>query len=63
MILVKVLEIIFFKQRKWLEKFIGFKTQKNVSISESKNDFNKLLRKPILWAENGKCTEKISIYI
>ena len=44
MIVVKIHEIISFKQSKWLEKYITFNTQKrNKTNNEFEKDFNKLL--------------------
>ena len=44
MVFKKILEIISFKQNKWLEKYINFKTQKrNQAVNEFEKDFHKLL--------------------
>ena len=44
MIVDKIHEIISFKQSKWLEKFLSFKTQKrNKAINDFEKDFYKLL--------------------
>ena len=44
--IVKVHTVISFKQRKWLEKYISFNTQKrNKARNDFEKDFHELLNK------------------
>ena len=52
----KILEIISFKQSKWLEKYINFNTQKR---NKAKNDFEKDFSKLLNNAFYGKCMENV----
>ena len=52
----KILEIISFKQSKWLEKYINFNTQKR---NKAKNDFEKDFYKLLNNAFYGKCMENV----
>ena len=56
MIVDKNHEIISFKQRKWLEKYISFNTQK---INRAKNDFQKDFYKLLKNAIYGKTMENV----
>ena len=52
----KVHEMISFKQRKWLEKYINFNTQKkNQAVTDFEKDFHKLLNN----AFYGKTMENV----
>ena len=56
MIVDKVLNIISYKQSKWLEKFINFNTQKrNQAVNDFEKDFYKLLNN----AFYGKTMENV----
>ena len=54
MVIEKIHEIISFKQRKWLEKYIIFNTQKR---NKAKTDFEKDFFKPLVNAAFGKFLE------
>ena len=54
MIVEKILEILSFKQSKWLEKYISFNTQKR---NKAKNDFEKDFFKLLVNAAFGKFLE------
>ena len=56
MVVEKILENISFKQRKWLEIYISFNTQKR---NKAKNDFEKDLFKLLINAVFGKFLENI----
>ena len=56
MVVDKFHEIISFKQSKWLEKYIYFKTQKR---NEAKNDFEKDFYKLLNNAFYGKTMENV----
>ena len=56
MIVVKIHEIISFKQSKWLESYISFNTQKR---NRAKNDFEKDFFKFLVIAAFGKFLENI----
>ena len=56
MIVVKILEIISFKQSKWLESYISFITQKR---NKTKNDFEKDFFKLLVNAAFGKFLENV----
>ena len=56
MIVVKIHEIISFKQSKWLESYISFNTQKR---NTTKNDFEKDFFKFLFNAAFGKFLENI----
>ena len=56
MIVVKIHEIISFKQSKWLESYISFNTQKR---KKAKNDFEKDFFKILVNAAFGKFLENI----
>ena len=64
MIVVKIHEIISFKQSKWLESYISFNTQKR---NKSKNDFEKDSFKLLVNAVFGiffrKCSEPFGVRI
>ena len=48
MVVNKVQDIISFKQSKWLEKFIYFKTQKrNQAVKDFEKDFKNLLKNAV----------------
>ena len=56
MVVEKVHEIVSFKQNKWLEKYIGFNTQKrNIFKNDFEKDFYNLLNN----AFYGKTMEKV----
>ena len=56
MIVDKILEIISFRQSRWLEKYINFFTQKrNQAVSDFDKDFYKLLNN----AFYGKTMENV----
>ena len=58
MIVDKVHEIISFKQSKWLEKHINFKTQKkNQAVNDFEKDFHNLLKNPFYEKNFGKCAK------
>ena len=52
MVVEEIHEIISFKQNKWLEKYIRFKTQ-----NRAKNDFEKDLSKLLVKTASGKMIE------
>ena len=56
MVVEKILEIISFKQSKWLEKYISFITHKR---NRAKNDFEKDFLKLLVNAAFGKVSENI----
>ena len=56
MIVEKILEIISFKQSKWLQNFINFNTQKR---NRAKNDFERDFFQLLVNAALGKMMEKI----
>ena len=56
MIVVKIHEIISFKQSKWLERYISFTTQKG---NKAKNDFEKDFFKLLVNAAFGKVLENV----
>ena len=56
MIVVKIHEIISFKQSKWLERYISFNTQKR---NKAKNDFEKNFYKLLVNAAFGKFLEDV----
>ena len=56
MIVEKIHEIISFKQSRWLEKYIGFNTQKR---NRAKNDFEKDFFKLLVIAALGKFLETV----
>ena len=56
MVVEKIHEIKSFKQSKWLEKYINFKTQKR---NEAKNDFEKDFYKLLNNAFYGKTMENV----
>ena len=56
MIVEKILEIISFKQSKWLESYISFNTQKR---NKAKNDFEKDFFKLLVNAAFGKFLENV----
>ena len=56
MIVVKIHEIISFKQSKWLESYISFDTQKR---NKAKNDFEKNFFKILVNAAFGKFLENV----
>ena len=56
MIVEKIHEIISFKQDKWLEKYISFKTQKR---NKAKNDFEKDFFKLLVNAAFGEILENV----
>ena len=56
MIVVKVYNIISFKQSRWLQKYINFNTQKR---SEAKNEFEKEFYKKLTNAFFGKTMENV----
>ena len=56
MIVDKIHEIFFFKQSRWLEKYINFSTQKR---NKAKNDFEKDFYKLLNNASYRKCMENV----
>ena len=56
MVVGKVHEIIWFKQSKWLERYISFKTTKR---NKAKNDFEKDFFKLLVSAAFGKLLENV----
>ena len=56
MVVVKIHEIISFKQSKWLEKYMNFNTQKR---DEAVNDFEKDFYKLLNNAFYGKTAENV----
>ena len=56
MMVEKIHEIISFKQSRWLEKYISFKTQKR---NRAKNDFEKEFFKLLVNAAFGKLLENV----
>ena len=56
MVVENIHEIISFKQRRWLEKYISFNTQKR---NRAENDFEKDFSKLIVNAVFGKFLENV----
>ena len=56
MVFEKILEMISFKQSKWLERYISFNTQKR---NKAKNDFEKDFFKLLVNAAFGKFLENV----
>ena len=57
-IVEKILEIISFKQNKWLKKYINFNTQKrNEDKIDFEKDFYELLNNAFYGKNNGKCSK------